>query len=318
MYDYDHDHFSPSPPNKVSVLSPSCLSCARQEEDEEQPFGDSMDAQTSPFHSPKRSNVGPKILRIRPETTLEQLLQDDAVTTHTNLDAFEQKVAQETWNWCTRFVVTYRLCPWAAASVSSENAVQIFLVVMEGERPDEDGMTYTNFERGLYLASQTFQQQLKLMQSKGFPNYTNPNTAIGFVVQVSQCDDWDFHSFYDWYLLAEDKLFDGGLASDQAADDPALRPCSEQITWAPFHPNWRYCSDEEADFDDNNSLGIEKQTPYPTVSIVSSEAIDEAGPLTTEQIISNNQRLLSTKPVSVWEQIYKQAVRVQPADKKNA
>jgi len=247
-----------------------------------------------------------KVYVVDSNTTVAGLVDGKANTD--GLDNFEHQVVQETWNWCANFVVPYNLCPWAAASVfDSENSIQIFLVKNSNTTDMEK-----SFEHALNLASQVFQRQLEITNSEQSDTKSpklDPNTAIAFVVQVPDPEStWDFFSFYDWYGFIEEEMIENGLSRYESKYGPLL---PDVITWAPFHPEWQYAEDGESE-DDDDSLVVEKQTPFPTVTIVSTKIIDRAGEAATEKIFSHNQEVLSAKSSFEWRTIYELAVRQRP------
>ena len=247
------------------------------------------------------------------------------------LDETARRAAEETWNWCAKFVVPNNLCPWATASVrNSESSIQIFLVRGRG--------SIKTFERAVFLVSQLFQLQLS---PRNGANALDPNKAIAFVIQCPPSGSskslekdkdsldigslWDFHSFYEWYQTAEnDMLNDFGpllvatlansAGSDPSENEFALDEESETfladvVTWAPFHPKWSYAGDDDLDAQRNEDpLDLEKQSPHPTVSIVSTRVIEEAGPCATERIAFDNQRTLSNKTMREWRDLYNEAL----------
>ena len=89
---------------------------------------------------------------------------------------------------------------------------------------------------------------------------------------------------------------------------------SEEVTLAPFHPQWSYFSDSHTgnnngDDDDDDVLALEKRSPHATISLVSTATIDRAGEAATAQIAAHNQHVLEQKSVAEWNVIYDQAVR---------
>lgn len=194
------------------------------------------------------------------------------------LDEQERRVIMETWNWCAHFVVPFQLCPWAASSVQ-EGSLFFYLVRTKDEQ---------FFQMALDRASREFQKRLPLL---------DPNQAIAFVIQCSNNNNewvWDFDSFYDWYLEAEEEMLDQELEGD-------ILLLSDCITWAPFHPHWQYQDGETI-------LQWEKRTPHPTVSIVSTTAIEKAGSLATQSIVNQNAKILQAKTLEEWQSIYDSAV----------
>ena len=87
------------------------------------------------------------------------------------------------------------------------------------------------------------------------------------------------------------------------------------MTLAPFHPQWSYFSDN-VDNDDQNEdvLAFEKQSPFATISLVSTATIDRAGEAATEQIAVQNQQVLEQKSVAEWRSIYDHAIQVEKLD----
>jgi hypothetical protein len=108
----------------------------------------------------------------------------------------------------------------------------------------------------------------------------DPNTRISFVMLKQSID---FVSFYDWYVDMEDNWLD------------------DDVTLAPFHPDWSYESSDGV-------LELEKQAPYPTVSLVSTGVIDKAGPEATNQIAEQNADTLQQKTLEEWRSLYKKAI----------
>lgn len=192
------------------------------------------------------------------------------------------QAAQETWNWCARFVVPHNLCPWAPQSVQTNQAIRIYVC------KDVNEMT-----ESLRLVSQQFYGDLEQASSSTI----DANAAIAFVILADS--EWAFGDYYDWYVENEDDWLDAG--EDEAEH------LANAVTWAPFHPDYQFEGDEEC-------LQFEKQSPYPTVSIVSSAVIDAAGPATTAQIAKNNEEILRGKSASQWRELYLASVRTPQSD----
>ncbi|GAX12125.1 hypothetical protein FisN_1Hh050 [Fistulifera solaris] len=120
----------------------------------------------------------------------------------------------------------------------------------------------------------------------------DPQTAISFVILLNDGNNNPpFDEFYNRFLDLEDDFFDH--------DNPILR---DHITLAPFHPEWMFAEDEPV-------LAFEKRSPYPTISIVSAQAIELAGPAATEQIGRNNAKILNSRSFAEWQSIYNAAIR---------
>jgi hypothetical protein len=190
-----------------------------------------------------------------------------------------QRAATETWRWCAHFVVTHNLCPWAQQSVQTDQAIRIYVV---------DNIE--DMEESLQTVSAQFYADLKASS-------IDPNAAIAFVVLANGDDDWSFPDYYEWYLQEEDNWMD-----DAEEDENSV---ANHVTWAPFHPEYEFQGDDEC-------LQVEKRSPYPTVSIVSSAVIDSAGPSVTTQIAKNNEETLREKTASQWQELYDASVRPKP------
>jgi hypothetical protein len=200
--------------------------------------------------------------------------------------------AQATYQWAAHFVVTHNLCPWAERSVQTHGAMQIII------------LTYTDdIEEQLEAIAAEFHERIDSGRA-------DPNTAILFCVVLpppsttsdgNSQDHWttDFSSFYDWYLDVEDAWID-------RADEDAAH-VTNKVTLAPFHPQWEFASDTDDD-DNSVSQSLEKQSPFPTITMVATSVIQRAGEAATRQIFDNNQETLASKPMEEWTRLYQQAV----------
>lgn len=176
------------------------------------------------------------------------------------------------WNWCKYFVVPHNLCPWAAASVQADGAVSMYLIHQGND-----------FRNALHDVAVRFMDEMKKDAAH--------DQAIAFVVDVSNDDAWqEFETFYQHF----DDLWDEFM-NNEAYD---------AIMLAPFHPHWHY----GGGIDNNNALDLEKQSPYPTISIVAQHVLDQAGPRATERIAATNQATLSQFDWTTWRKIYAEAV----------
>jgi len=203
-----------------------------------------------------------------------------------------QTAATATWNWCAHFVARHHLCPWAAASLRDDDSIQLYCWVVGGGG-GSDSITRLN-EVLVRVA-------LKLMHDFK-ENTIDPNTAIAFVLLVpfrfsqhetdkdDDASSWytEFGSFYDVFCDLEEQW-----------------SLHEDITLAPFHPEWSYYAAAD---DDDDPLELEKQSPYPTISLVSTATIDKAGEAATRQIAAQNEQVLQQKSAAEWRRIYRAAV----------
>ena len=88
----------------------------------------------------------------------------------------------------------------------------------------------------------------------------------------------DFQSFRFWFWER------GGNPLDHSQEvSPRILIC---------HPAWQFQHSGMDDYNESLLLEFEKKSPYPTVSIVSSNVIDQAGPAMTDKIAKTNYQTL--------------------------
>ena len=215
----------------------------------------------------------------------------------------------------------------------------MLLFVVHLEDNDNQPQQEQALESALSMASQVLAHHLRNTPTM------DAHKTIAFVIPTSSSllslhpgDSWwwDFDTFYDWYLEAEQAMLDDQATvvwdesspADQSQqqqsfqddnhhhhhqeDEDEREALSNLVTWAPFHPHGRYSSNDH-DKEESVVLELEKQAPYPTITLVSSEVIYQTGlPQVTEQIAHDNARILSAKSRAEWHDIYQTAV-YQPA-----
>ncbi|OEU11650.1 hypothetical protein FRACYDRAFT_244768 [Fragilariopsis cylindrus CCMP1102] len=118
----------------------------------------------------------------------------------------------------------------------------------------------------------------------GVANDMLERAAIYFVIFLSNDDNNNsdhertttttssFIDFLDWFNDLEDNW-------SEDCDDVII---------APFHPDWQF----EFDTRDEYALNYEKRSPYPLISIVSTNVVEKAGEAVTELIGDNNREIL--------------------------
>ena len=220
----------------------------------------------------------------------------------------------------------------------------MLLFVVHLEDNDNQPQQEQALESALSMASQVLAHHLRNTPTM------DAHKTIAFVIPTSSSLSsslhpgdswwWDFDTFYDWYLEAEQAMLDDQATvvwdesspADQSPpqqqqqdesfqddnhhhhqedEDDEMESLSNLVTWAPFHPHWRYSSSSD-DHDQDDVLELEKQAPYPTITLVSSEVIYQTGlPQVTEQIAHDNARILSAKSRAEWHDIYQTAVYQQ-------
>lgn len=172
--------------------------------------------------------------------------------------------------------------------------------------------------------------------------HRDANTAITFIVYQDR--NLDFDTFHQWFCDWEDTWITKGefhdhnnnvydctennveakeetrqqLGERNEVNEQQLLVDSQiyrEITLAAFHPEWLYGVDDGGDHDDAiekaQLVSLEKRSPYPTVSLVSSIVVDRAGVQATERIGEHNMELFcgGTRTLEEWNQIYAAAVK---------
>lgn len=209
-----------------------------------------------------------------------------------------KRAAEETWRWCSHFVVPLNLCPWAVSSIGTAGAVQFYLV--------PSSLSQSELEMVVENVSRRF---VKIASSKGnLAAGAMMKVAIAFIiVSGKRSQRWsDFTSFYSWFINLEDFWIDRGEDSDE-------RSVYNLVTLAAFHPKWAFCGND----DDENSaaLDFEKKSPYPAISLVWTAGIDAAGPEATDRIGEHNKQLLEDEmTLSELTDLYNRAVFLQQDD----
>lgn len=186
------------------------------------------------------------------------------------------KAAEETLRWCQHFVIPLQLCPWAAASIQTAGAIQLYTV-----------SSAQDMEPAIDSASGIFYQSITCQK-------LDPSTAISFVI----CEDpsWELTDFYEWFCNLEEKYW-----NDSIATNLDIVNIQSKITLAPFHPDWAFDGDDP-------SLGFEKKAPYPTVTIVWTDVINAAGEVAANKIGAQNEATLRDRGAAALQDLYQQSV----------
>ena len=200
-------------------------------------------------------------------------------------------------NWCEKFVLELDLCPWAKASIQTPGAMRFFLVpplsdasteMLESMTADEidrlDGKRRQRMEEIVQSVTKRFQDEILTYDGDDdeTPSSILEKAAIYFVVFLPN-DDMEgtttmpllpdsFFDFIDWFTELEETW----------PED------SDNVIVAPFHPSWEF-----GDVDDLEAcLDYEKRSPYPLVTLVSTDVVEKAGATVTEAIGEHNRQVL--------------------------
>jgi hypothetical protein len=215
-------------------------------------------------------------------------------------------VTKKTMNWCNEFVMKLDLCPFAKASLQTKGAMSLFLVPPMIIQPPTTSSVVSTTQIQLeeeYRNRRIVDDVAKRFQTEILNNNNNngynsqdnnskpvaadmfERAAIYFVIFLSNDNNNDngnspeittttssFIDFLDWFNDLEDNW-------SEECDDVII---------APFHPDWQF----EFDTRDEYALNYEKRSPYPLISIVSTNVVEKAGEAVTELIGENNREIL--------------------------
>ncbi len=205
-----------------------------------------------------------------------------------------KKIAKEVTklvtNWCKNFVLELDLCPWAKASLQTSGAMRFFLVPPLKPETD-DGIDLEMFqekleqwmERIVEAAAEQFQAEILATESVDNNEASSiqlEKAAIYFVVFLPNDDDSllpnSFVDFSYWFMDMEENW-------KEEYDD---------VIVAPFHPCWTFGQDDGDNHSITACLDYEKRSPYPLVTLVSTEVVENAGAVVTEAIGEHNEQVL--------------------------
>lgn len=272
---------------------------------------DDHSSSPSYFHIRGRSSTSTSLTsNLSRDTFQKQMLAISKMRSTTTDENKSLKNAHEaavaTYNWCSHFVQSLNLCPWAKQSLLSINAIR--MKIMHQNNGGWDSMEQIVRQSSL---------ELKGLTDEGI---VDPYIGITFVVaipstspddgfdnqDVDGVDDFDFLTFYDYFNDIEEEFTD-------EHDDDNNNKAFNDVTIAPFHPNWTFAPSSYDD-DHNNEdtsldpLDYEKRTPYPTISIVMAKGIDLAGEEATDKIGVHNEETLNELGYENVRRIYDENV----------
>ncbi len=201
-------------------------------------------------------------------------------------------------NWCEKFVLELDLCPWARASLQTQGAMRFFLVPpfqdtsserlesMKTEDIDRlDDKQRQTMEDIVQSVTERFHNEILTYDSDSeeHPSSILEKAAIYFVVflpnekteatnTISLLPD-SFFDFIDWFTELEETWPEE----------------SDNVIVAPFHPSWEFGGTSDVL---EACLDYEKRSPYPIVTLVSTDVVEKAGASVTEAIGEHNRQVL--------------------------
>lgn len=237
------------------------------------------------------------------------------------------EAAQSTLRWCDEFVAKLGLCPWAKQSLSRSGTVRIHIVRTNYRNSVANLGGYEDAIRSaaadLLLVTNHITddsrknnvqvpdsvgktEKIKLCYEVDGPPVVDPKLAITFIVLAPSeslsvpGSSISFPEFYEFVDNLESKLFDEA--------DAGISSTGDLVTIAGFHPQWEFLGLT------NSPINFEKQSPYPTVSLVLTESIDEAGQEATERISKHNKEVLSSIGIQMLSKIFREKVIRPPPE----
>jgi hypothetical protein len=256
----------------------------------------------------------------------EKLAIDTSIPPFPHLGA---EVAKLTFLWCNEFVSKLGLCPWAKLSLSRPGTVRVRILrdlsshnvrsalksyeyAIRNAASELLSVTGNSERNGVVHAirmnvdpTDEAHDSLKL---EG-PPAIDPKLAITFVVLApsepnsiasmptqlhSFSKSLSFPHFHEFLNDLELQLFDEA--------DSGISSTGDLVTMAGFHPHWEFYGLPDS------PLNYEKRSPYPTVSLVLTEGIEEAGEIATEQIAKHNKNILNSIGTQGLEQLFQNKV----------
>mmetsp|Transcript_1084 Transcript_1084/g.2364 ORF Transcript_1084/g.2364 Transcript_1084/m.2364 type:complete len:295 (+) Transcript_1084:34-918(+) len=177
-------------------------------------------------------------------------------------------VSDATDRWSQHFVRRFNLCPWAGGSIDIDSAVRHHILFLRNlDRREMEG------------AVRSAGAELMRCLDAG---EVSERYGIAFVTFLKKADDetknkdarmlsnqsgsaFEYGDFYEIFLELEDAFL------DEAEDgwETGVSRIGSRTTIAAFHPKWVFAESNAED-----SINYEKRSPFPTISIVSSAAID--------------------------------------------
>lgn len=233
--------------------------------------------------------IHPKLYRLRKPMDGSIFVKDECrYMKHTDISDRIHDAIRQTLRWCLNFVQELNLCPWAKLSLKDKMAIRLKVV--------EQQLGMDCFES---IIRESAKELIRITDE----GYVDENVAITFVIALpalhdGNCYDFEFDNFYDFSVDLEDRLFD---EAEESSDDSNIQ-IGDEITIAPFHPEWTFASDsgdiklEAVDF--------EKRSPFPTISLVKSLVIERAGEEATTRIGLNNKMILEQYGVEWLQSFY--------------
>lgn len=214
-----------------------------------------------------------------------------------------EKVTSLTFNWCSDFVQRLNLCPWAKLSLQSKNSIKIHIL--------SQSMGLESMENLVRKAA----LELIELTDRG---KVDENSGITFVVAIHDEDaelgvqgtEFDFETFYNFCTELEDRF----LNEDGVDFRERGVSIGDEVIIAPFHPEWRWHSFDTQEITQQNMdgrddpLNFEKKSPFPTISIVRSRVVFDAGEETTRRIGIHNEKILSEMGSKTLEEFYQRNV----------
>lgn len=236
----------------------------------------------------------PMLYRLRKPMDGSIFVKDESrYMEHTDISNRVNDAINQTLRWCLNFVQELNLCPWAKLSLKDKMAIRLKVVEQE---------------LGIDCFESIIRESAKELIRITDEGYVDENVAITFVIALpaihdGNCYDFEFDNFYDFSVDLEDRLFD---EAEESSDNSNIQ-IGDEITIAPFHPDWAFASDS-GDIE-LEAVDFEKRSPLPTISLVKSLVIERAGEEATTRIGLNNEMTLQKHGVEWLKYFYNENVK---------
>jgi hypothetical protein len=227
---------------------------------------------------------------------------------------------EATHRWAANFVRPLHLCPWAGSSLDTRGAIRYWVLLSDASN---DRSSANNDDVFGAMTSLIRAAGVQLEQITSEPKAIDASVAISFVILVPTNVQSDFEPFHDFFLDLEDSLLDECdeyWENDGEHHDESTIPDACKITIAAFHPKWKFNNQNDGN-EIASAIDYEKRTPYPTVSIVMSSAIDalmerdvdskdeeNSSSIVTNRIAATNEKTLCKLGVDKLSEMFEKEV----------
>ena len=260
----------------------------------------------------------------------------DTCKNHPPKEALE--AIEATHRWASNFVRPLHLCPWAGSSLDTCGAIRYWMLLVNSDLLEST--LFSRMESVIRAAGKQLEQVTSEENASCSSKLkkVDASAAISFVILVPMDGNNDpvsphqpslnmlpsFESFHDFFLDLEDRFLDECDEywdqiddSEEGETDVSDIPDGCKLTVAAFHPDWKFNNLADDSSGDVSAIDYEKRTPYPTISLVMSSAIDalmdegadeNSSSAVTNRIAASNEKTLREIGVEKLKEMFQKNV----------